>query len=191
MGLRVIDRELTHGRIRLPEQRRLLRRALDIPVIHGHALDQPHRGRAVAAGAVDERGLAPLVVMALKNASAALGSAEPSCGTWKVAKARGLGRRLLLFDVGAFFGGEAQVDDRHEPHLLHLDHRFGSDGAGARDGGLEPRRVPDARHVLFGDLLRERGATTEENAATSAATKTHERIRLSFQGERNVINESV
>jgi hypothetical protein len=57
VGLRVIDRKLTHGRIRLPEQRRLLRRALDIPVIHRHSLDQPHGGSAVAAGAVNERRL--------------------------------------------------------------------------------------------------------------------------------------
>src|SRR6185295_13917492 len=58
--LRVVDRELLQRRARETERRGFLGSLVDRPAIDGEPLDQPHRGRAIAAGTVDERRFAAL-----------------------------------------------------------------------------------------------------------------------------------
>ncbi len=57
LALRVLNRPLPQRRVVHPEGRRFGGRALDVPLVHDHPLDEPHRGRAAAAAAVDERRL--------------------------------------------------------------------------------------------------------------------------------------
>src|SRR5262245_20199240 len=52
--LSVLDRPLPDRRVGLPKRHRFLRRAIHVPVIDCHALDQPHRRRPIAAGAMNE-----------------------------------------------------------------------------------------------------------------------------------------
>ena len=94
--------------------------AFGVPMIHGNTLDEPHRGRAPAARAMDERWFRAFGGNCVENLSAAGGIRRIAVESDPVvSQTRGLGC-LARFDVRAGLGRLAEIDDRYEAHFLDV-----------------------------------------------------------------------
>src|SRR5207249_333429 len=114
----------------------------------------PEAGRAVAAAAMDERGIVrwlPDLAQELVDRRGVRRRGRER--NMDEVDARGLGGGGFAVDVRGAFVGKLQVEDRLEPALFELGDRLGLDGAAARDRRLQPREVDDAGNRFFGDLL--------------------------------------
>ena len=114
---RVLNGPLAEFLTRLTERIRLFHGRSDIPLIDRDPLDQPHRRRAVAAGAVDKGWLGAVGRNRIENFGGR-GFGLAVKGDVEVPVPGGRRRRLFLLDLGAGFAGQPQVDDRDESHLL-------------------------------------------------------------------------
>src|ERR1019366_3701274 len=146
VSLDVIESESLQRRAGQAELRRFLGGAIVIPLVDEHALDQPHRGCAVSTGTMNKRRL----IAGFRDGFDKLigyrgvGCASVERDVYEV-DASGFGCGWFPVDVRPRFGGEPQVDDGCEPHLLDPGYRARRSGAGARDGGFHLRKVGDPR----------------------------------------------
>ncbi len=86
---------------RLPEGLGLFHGLLDIPFVDDEPFDQPHRGRAIPTGAVDERWLGSVRGDGLQELIGGDGIGLAGEGDVKVPQSRRLGGRLFLVDLSA------------------------------------------------------------------------------------------
>ena len=145
-------------------------------MIHRHALDEPHGGRAPSACAVDERRLGALrgdgVEELVRRSGIRVHDAERDA---VVAQAFSLCGRAFAFDVRALLGRFPQIDDGDEAHLFDLRHHLGLDRPGTCHDGREAMEIGDAVNIILGDLLGPRRHHC--NPGRRKQTRRHQEMR--------------
>src|SRR5262249_28051044 len=150
VGLNVVEHEVLECRIRQTEAGGFSTCPIEIPLIHQHALDEPHRGGAVTAGAMDERRLVAGLRHGLKK-PVDNGVIRRRVVERKIVEvdAGGLGGSGFTLDVSALFGRYAQIDDGSEAHLLDLRNSRWSNSPRAGNRRLDPRKIRNPGDGLF------------------------------------------
>jgi hypothetical protein len=110
--LQIIDSKLLQPGAVHPKVRGFLHGAVGVPMIHGHALNEPHGGRASAARAMDEGWLGAFRGYDVEKLVRGGGIGRTGIeGDALVSQARGLCGRTLIQYVRAGLGRLPQIDD--------------------------------------------------------------------------------